>query len=218
MKVSWFTALRIQNEGKVDWSDEQRFMYQTLSVMIADYNEDMLKHKHCERENVLVGLQSKLRSATYFCHYQYGGFFFCYGNMNPSAFRRSSQAYNEGQIQDDNSDWEYIVPSLKYKSSASDLDICVDIECPLDLAPIKYLEKYENPDPETRYNMMIKSLSENDSEPTFKLSMHIFCRTSLENRLPHMFTWEISSQDFDKRNTFSFKCDDYVEKSERFAS
>ena len=182
MERSWFTALRIQNEGKVDWSEEQRLMYLRLRRMIASNNEHVLEQMHSEQENRLHFLQLSPAPSIYSGYGECGELYFYYGNMNLSAFQKSFQSKKKDEIQDGN----------------SDLEFCIEIECPIDLAPIKYLEQHEKPDPETRYNIMRKSLSENVSESTFKLYIHISCPTSLKNRLPCMFTWEISSRDFDK--------------------
>ncbi|PSN31131.1 hypothetical protein C0J52_23114 [Blattella germanica] len=178
-------------------------MYMRLRRLIASNNDLVLEQLHHERRTLVQqpAFPGNLLPSTYSGYGGYGGFFFYYGNMNDSAYEEKFGSRRLSS--DDDSDNQ----SSKPESPCLDLDFYVDIECPLELAPIDYLDKYHKPDLECRYNSMIRSMR--DSEHTFQLKLSIYCPASFENRLPFMFTWSISSDNFQKLNLCVFRSDGY---------
>ncbi|KAJ9577345.1 hypothetical protein L9F63_006089 [Diploptera punctata] len=210
VKRSWFTALKVLDEGERNWSDEQRYMYMRLRRLIANNNVYILEQMHTERQNTLQLITNSCQSSTYSGYGEYGGYFFFYGNMNLRAFQANYRSNNENENSSDSDDEGSVpVPSTIPPQSCLDLEFTAEIDCPFELAPVKYLEEYGKSDPDSRYDVMIKSLMTNYSKPKFKLTLEIFCPVSLENRLPFVFNWNVSSEDFENLDT-SFLRDNYI--------
>jgi len=98
------------------------------------------------------------------------------------------------------SDDDDVMPNLD--SSNMDLQFDIEVQCPLELAPIEYIEKFVSPDLESRYSHLMKSvdsrLSTTNYECKFFLQMNVQCPTSYRSRLPSSFQWLIKSNDFDE--------------------
>ena len=184
--------------------------------MVSAYNEHLLEKIHQERERLLHFVPEVIQDSKYTGYGEYGGIFFYYGNMNSEASQSITRSSSEDGNSDDSSD-EVDMASIQNCDSAC-LDFFLEVEGPLDLAPLKYIEIYEKPGPEQRYNIIMA----NEIKPTFKLSLSTYCSISLANKLPCIFNWTVSAKDFDVLNTSNFKSDNYcsvpVGKSETTTS
>jgi hypothetical protein len=167
-------------------------------------------------QDVDISIPKRPTEYTYTGYGKSAGFFFYYGNMNESAFHAKFLAKDK---QNNGIPDELDLDSLPPDEDVPNMDLQFDVEvhCPLELAPLEYLEKYHSPDVELRYSRMMKlsetllSTKSGDHGSRFFLQMNIYCPTSFKNRLPYLFHWVIKSSDFDKTisPTPPFINDDY---------
>lgn len=203
MRRSWFTCLNTSHfDSHLTW-DEHRLRYLRLRRLVATTNENFLKRVQHERKLLLqkraTSVPKALMESTYCGYGEFVGRFYGYGNMNESAFYSRFKAeviQNMDRISDDfyldslSSDDGDILPNQD--SPNMDLQLEIELHCPLELAPVVYLENYESPDIESRYGRMINSRT-SDHEAEFFLQINIHCPTSFRNRFPSSFRWLITS-------------------------
>lgn len=222
MRRSWFTCYGTSKpNGETTWNNEQRTMYLRLRRLITRNNEISLEQKHYERELILpkadISTMTRLKAFTYRGHGEHAGRGFYYGTMNQPAFnfkfRRNNSwtsndivdyyYYDDDEVDDDDDDDDddlYADLESCQELSLTDLSIDIEVYCPIELAPIEYIENIDVPNFEFRYNCMKKSPSSNlsirrNEEPEFVLTMVINCPESSENLVPSTFRYEIKSGD-----------------------
>jgi len=122
--------------------------------------------------------------------------------MDESAFHSKLHAEVNQNIDRNSDDFDSNYSPSNRDSPNMDLQFDVEVQCPLDLAPLQYLENFESPDFEYRYSRVMKSadplLSARDSESEFFLYMTVHCPASFTSGLPSLFGWLIRSCDFHK--------------------
>lgn len=185
-------------------------MYVSLRRLVFSSNKNFLERVHHRRQllfqDPVMPKPKRPEDCTFTGYDECGGLLIWYGNMNKAAFRSMlhAEANHNYEFSDADSlpsDDESGVES-GLNSPNMDLQFDVEVQCPLDLAPLQYLENFESPDFEYRYSRVMKSadplLSARDSESEFFLYMTVHCPASFTSGLPSLFGWLIRSCDFHK--------------------
>lgn len=202
MRHSWFPRLNTsQFGGEFTWYDQQ-LIYLRLRRLVANNNESLLKQVHHKRQVLLqtsaISVTKAPMESIYCGHGEFVGPFCCYGNISEFICSKGQAefSHNMDRIPDDfyldslTSDDGDNVPNRC--SPNMDLQLEIELQCPMELAPIKYLEKCEPLDFEYRYSSMTKSATKGH-ETEFFSQINIHCPTSSTTRTPSSFQWLVTS-------------------------
>lgn len=231
LQRSWLMCLsKSKTEDEGAWSTEQGLMYRWLRRLITINNEFVMDQTHYELEllhqDTAEPVPKRPVPAVYSGCEELSGQLFWYGSMNESAFDKlwAQQSEIDHQIPTDSnlndsvfSDADpQLLPQI-IEPPPLDLHIDIEIKCPIELAPIEYLENSPLNNFESLWNRIVEPIDSAQSQgrrSAFFFKMVMLGPDLFQSILPSPVQFEIKSSDFGNANTiYLFRNKDYCADS-----
>jgi hypothetical protein len=128
-------------DDKGTWIEDQKIVYSWLRNLVVMNNDFVMGDIQYEQEFVIRDTAERPRRVSYSNYEKFAGQLFYYGTMNSSEFIE----YRQRQLQEYKESSDAVPVPLPQVIELPPLDLRIDVElkCPIELAPIEYLQKYQ---------------------------------------------------------------------------